>query len=105
MIIYLAGPMTGLPDLNYPAFNETASELRRLGHTVLNPADNVICADTPKDKIWLAFMRLSLPQVAQCEIIYKLAGWENSKGASIEVQLAIDIGIPTRNYYPPRKTA
>ena len=28
--IYIAGPMSGLPDLNYPAFNAMAERLRAL---------------------------------------------------------------------------
>lgn len=36
--IYIAGPMTGIPDYNRPAFNEYAAKLVEQGHTVLNPA-------------------------------------------------------------------
>ena len=38
--VYIAGPMTGLPDFNYPAFNAAAAKLRALGLEVLNPAEN-----------------------------------------------------------------
>ena len=32
--VYVAGPMTGLPDFNYPAFNAEAQRLRGLGYQV-----------------------------------------------------------------------
>jgi hypothetical protein len=38
--IYLAGPMSYLPQFNYPAFDKAAAKLRQAGHTVFNPADN-----------------------------------------------------------------
>ena len=37
--IYIAGPMTGLPDLNFPTFHTEAARLRSLGHEVINPAE------------------------------------------------------------------
>lgn len=33
MKIYIAGPMTGLPDLNFPAFHNEARRLRMQGCT------------------------------------------------------------------------
>ena len=37
--VYLAGPMAGYKDHNFPAFNAKAAELRALGHEVFNPAE------------------------------------------------------------------
>lgn len=37
--VYLSGPMTGLPELNFPAFRVEAARLRALGFEVVNPAD------------------------------------------------------------------
>ena len=37
-VVYLSGPMTGLPEFNYPAFNALASTLRGSGFVVNNPA-------------------------------------------------------------------
>ena len=37
--IYLSGPMTGLPGLNFPAFAAITANLRAYGHTVTNPAE------------------------------------------------------------------
>lgn len=86
--IYIAGPCTGLKDSNYPAFNEAAANYRALGYEVENPAENPPCDS------WLAYMRLSLLQIARADALYMLPGWENSKGALIEHGLAMDLGLP-----------
>lgn len=36
--IYIAGPMSGLPNFNRDAFNLEAERLHTLGHIALNPA-------------------------------------------------------------------
>lgn len=91
MKLYIAGPMTDLPESNYPAFHAAAKVLRELGHTVLNPADNPV----PACGTWLGYMRMSLVQIADSEAIVMLPGWTTSKGARIEHQLARDLGMNT----------
>jgi Domain of unknown function (DUF4406) len=86
--VYVAGPVTGIPDLNFPAFNATAAELRALGFHVENPAENV-----PERESWLGYMRMSLVQIAHSDWMFMLPGWERSKGASIEHRLASDLGL------------
>ena len=89
MRIYVAGAMTGLPLLNYPAFHAAAAKLRGLGHEVQNPAENT----PPSCGTWLGWMRLCVTQLAQCDAIYMLPGWERSKGAKVEHQLACGMGL------------
>lgn len=92
--IYVAGPMTGLPDFNYPAFNAAAATLRAQGHTVLNPAENPV----PPCGTWQGYMRLALAQLVQCECIVLLPGWAESKGALIERKLAQVLGMDVLHF-------
>lgn len=89
MKIYIAGPMSGLPDYNYPKFNATAAALREQGHEVENPAEN----PEPPCKSWKGYMRMAIVQLVQCEVVVLLPGWEKSRGANIEHRLARDLGL------------
>lgn len=82
--IYIAGPMTGLPDLNYPAFNAEAARLRAAGWEVENPAENT----APPSGEWIDYMRLAIPQLLTCEILVLLPGWFASRGARTEKRIA-----------------
>ena len=88
--VYIAGPMSGLPEFNYPAFNEAAQRLRALGYHVENPAENPV----PPCKSWAGYMRLSVAQLATCEGVALLPGWESSKGAIEEHRLAHVLDLP-----------
>jgi hypothetical protein len=87
--VYIAGPMTGFPDFNYPAFNAQAATLRSLGFHVENPAEN----PKPPSGAWSDYMRLSIAQVVTCDMVVVLDGWAESRGARIEVELALDLGM------------
>ena len=85
--IYLAGPMSGMPDNNYPAFNALAERLRASNFEVENPAEN------PERTTWLGYMRLAVAQLATCDTVVMLPGWEQSRGAKVEYQLAAGMGL------------
>ena len=87
--IYIAGPMSGLPKLNYPAFNRAAEGLRALGYEVENPAEN----PEPPCKSWAGYMRMSVAQVARCDEVHFLRGWSQSRGARLERQIAESLGL------------
>ena len=87
--IYIAGPMTGLPELNFPAFHAEAAWLRAMGHEVVNPAE--INAD-PKAK-WEDCMRADIAQLVTCDGIHLLAGWQASRGATLEHHIASALGL------------
>lgn len=85
--IYLSGPMSDLPDNNYPAFHAAAAHLRAEGHHVENPAEN------PPQESWAAYMRVALTQMLTCDEVYLLPGWEKSSGAVWEASIAHGLGM------------
>ena len=89
MTLYLAGPMSNLPAMNFPAFHSAAADLRALGHEVVNPAE----INTDPGAAWLTCMRADIKQLVDCEAICLLPGWENSRGATLERQIAIGLGL------------
>lgn len=95
MTIYIAGPMSGLPELNHPAFNAAAQELRDIGFDVVNPVD--ICKD--KSAKWSDCMRADIAALVECDSIVLLPGWENSRGAQLELSIAKALGMPVHWYH------
>jgi hypothetical protein len=95
--IYIAGPMTGLPDYNYPAFNAEARVWRCRGFEVENPAEG------PELPSWAAYMRRALRQLLTCEAIVLLPGWTRSKGATVEWMLASLLGLQMVYHEAPSK--
>lgn len=104
MKIYVAGPMRGKPDFNFPAFDKASAFLRRLGHTVFNPADRDREANGPEvnksatgdlaDASARGFnLREALAAdmkfiAEEADAIWMLEGWETSLGARAEHALA-----------------
>lgn len=89
MKLYISGPMSNLPESNYPAFNAAAAQLRAMGHVVENPAENPI----PVCGTWQGYMRMALVQLARVDGVVLLPGWTRSKGARIECQVAVGLGL------------
>lgn len=89
--VYLAGPMTGFPEYNYPAFFQAAEMLRERGLLVQNPAEH---AQRNPQFSWEGYMRQSLKLMLDCDELYLLPGWGKSNGANIEHNLALDLNMP-----------
>lgn len=87
--IYLSGPMTGMPDWNFPAFNAEAARLRALGYDVVNPADINPDTTTPYNEC----LRHDLQALLTCDTIAMLDGWMDSNGAHLEMHIAHRVGI------------
>lgn len=114
MKIYLAGPMRGYKDFNFPAFFAATEKLRSEGHVVFNPAERDVNSygaeglktekgDEAEVSKKLGFEGLTLARqcflhdtqfiCAEADAIYLLPGWEASKGAKAERALGEAIGL------------
>jgi hypothetical protein len=87
--IYVAGPMTGLPEFNFPAFDAAAERLRADGWIVENPTVN----GADKSLSWDWYLRRALEQVVRCNAIALLPGWADSRGARLELDVALGLGM------------
>lgn len=94
MHVYLAGPMRGLPDYNYPLFNEVTDLLRGTGIQVTNPASPHHHEIYEQEGI-IGVMALDLRSILyEVDTVWCLPGWQLSPGATTEAALAICIDKP-----------
>lgn len=105
MRAYLAGPMTGKPDLNIPLFNRVAAHLRGQGFDIQNPAEINAEADAKFQALhpfaqeclsrmhWRDCMRRDIAALMTCDAIILLPGWEHSKGARLEESIAANFDM------------
>jgi hypothetical protein len=90
-MVYLSGPMTGLPNFNHEAFNKAAEYFRSQNKEVFNPAE-VFGGDTTH--LRSEYMRLEIQALLYSTELVMLPGWENSKGALLELQIAEELEMP-----------
>jgi hypothetical protein len=102
--IYLAGPMRGYPEYNFPEFLRFGEQLKKKGFNVFNPAERDTIQDgfdpkkdTAKSLKW--YMSYDLPAVCNSDAIAVMPGWEHSQGARLEVHVAREIDIPVFNIF------
>jgi hypothetical protein len=88
---YLAGPMTGHPEFNYPAFEKAAMILREgvkldlaCPHEVIHDGVDGIRGALPYEE----YVRAGLKLLLECQAIILMSGWETSKGAINELMVA-----------------
>lgn len=110
MKVYLAGPMRGIPQFNFPAFDYAAYALRNMGFTVFSPAERdraihgSVLEDNPTgdENVAKAKVGFSLRDAlgadtawiaAEADAIALLPGWESSSGANAELALAKALGL------------
>ena len=95
---YLAGPMSGIKQFNFPAFYDASAKLRAAGYTIISPAE----LDDAEDKgaamaskdgdpasatkhTWGDFLARDVKIVAdQVQGIIFLPNWSLSRGARLE---------------------
>ncbi|MGV0982813.1 MAG: DUF4406 domain-containing protein [Polynucleobacter sp.] len=91
MKVYISGPITGYADLNRLAFEEAKRALEALDYMPISPLD--VCLTAPDYWKWEDYMRADIEAMMKCGAIMMLDGWEQSRGAKIEHDLAEALGF------------
>lgn len=97
MRVYLAGPMRGLADFNYPSFDRLAALVRSAGLVAINPADLDRSAGFDPagdiDAQRSIALRRDLVALSEADAICLLPGWQKSPGARVELAAAREMGL------------
>ena len=85
---YIAGRIAN--ENGYRAkFAQACTEVTLLGHEPVSPCD--IHADCHHTK-WEQWMVCDIHAMLDCDGVYALRDWRGSKGATVEIQLAMRLG-------------
>lgn len=113
--VYLAGPMRGIPEFNFPAFKSAAAQLRSWGFDVFSPAEkdeevhgkdfstqfnsgDLAAAESKGFSLRRALGDDTEWICKNADGIVLLPGWEKSKGALAEKALAEALGLAVLFY-------
>ncbi len=110
MKVYVAGPMSGIPRCNVPAFDRAAAALRKQGYDVISPAE----LDSPEERMamladdagflsgdnWFFCLGRDIALLEDVDGIVLLPGWHKSKGAKLEAYTGLLTGLKFFRYFP-----
>lgn len=84
-MIYLSGSITNEKDYK-KKFLDAAEKVKAIcgNETIFNPST----IDLGKDATWQDYMKIDLKILLECSSIVMLEGWEKSKGALLEWNIA-----------------
>lgn len=108
MKIYIAGPMRGKKWFNFPDFDWAKECLMRAGWEVISPADldreiGFDVKSLPPDTDWSDVSKLGfdlraaiqrdMAAILDCDAIFMLHGWSESRGAKAEKAITEWLGL------------
>lgn len=113
--LYIAGPMTGIPAFNYPAFDAAALALREAGYFIVSPSEigdpalreaalrspdgNAKDYERQTGMTYTDFLVRNTRVVAdQVRGLVLLPGWDRSIGTKTELWVAGLFGLPAFTY-------
>ena len=94
-VAYVSGPMTGYHGFNFGAFDKAKEVLEERGYEVVSPAD------FGEKGTWQENLRRDIRIIMQrVDVVFTLPGWHDSRGATLEVFVAAQVGIPVKPFTP-----
>ena len=106
MIIYISGPITGIPDGNKKAFQKAQKEIASIFKTIKTEKVKIInpvkiglkleksFALAGKEPAWEDYMRVCIKELCGATYVLSLTNWANSEGATMERYISKRLKIP-----------
>lgn len=114
--VYIAGPMTGIPQFNFKSFDIAVRDLQARGYFIIfSPADHDrellgkpldwLPSETDAEGYWQKWITPDAPSLRRmlgddlawiaenATHLYMLKGWERSRGAMAEHALGVALGL------------
>lgn len=95
--VYICGPVSGMPDHNWPAFNAARSTVKQiLGHVMVTIPHELVPSSVSEPLamgLCLAALCAAVENGMDLTIV-ALPGWRDSLGSLVEVALARKLGVP-----------
>ena len=88
-LVYVSGKITGMEELAAVIFDNAETILTNLGIQSLNPMK----LNHDHDKSWESYMRVCIKALCDCDCIYILPNYKESRGALMEIAIAKDLGL------------
>lgn len=87
--VYISGKISGIENEAPELFAKAETELQAKGFEAVNP----MTLNHQHDKSWHSYMKEDVKALCECDMIYMLNNWTDSKGAIIEHTIAMYLGL------------
>lgn len=87
--IYISGKISGIENEALELFQKAEKELQEKGFETVNP----MALNHKHDKSWHSYMKEDVKALCDCDEIFMLSNWVDSKGAIIEHTIAMYLGL------------
>lgn len=103
--VYISGPMTGIPEGNRQAFSDATEKIRDLdlGIEIVNPSELDAASGLSSEELakvesgdieWGELLKRDLEHVLAVDAVIAIEGWQQSRGAKLEIFLAASLSKP-----------
>lgn len=89
MKYFISGKISGIEKDAPELFKHAEKQLKAKGFEVVNP----MTLNHSHDKSWHSYMKEDVKALCECDAIYMLSNWTDSKGAIIEHTIAMYLGL------------
>lgn len=87
--IYISGKISGIEEQAIELFSNAEKYLQEKGFETINP----MTLNHEHDKSWHSYMKEDVKAMCDCDEIFMLSNWMDSKGATLEHLIATYLGL------------